>query len=523
MANTKKYISLDKLGLYDEKIKDVISNSDAATLKSAKDYADGLAENYDAAGSAATALADAKIYADGKDAAIAEAKKAGTDAAAAAGVADGKAVAAQTAADNAQAAVDALDAYVGDIPEGYTETNVIAYINKKAEETLNSASGGSSESAASVLQALNTYKSENDPKVNKNTEDIAKVQTAVDTEKSRAEGIEAGLRTDVDAIKGDYLKGTDKTELQGNIDTVSGKVTTLIGEDANKSVRTIANEELAKQLIADGAQESLDTLAEIAAWIQSHPDDASAMNKAIDDLEALVGTLPEGVTATTIVGYIQEVVNAEKSRAEGVESGFETRIANVESAVAVDGAIDGRISAAVAAETQRATDVEGGLDTRLQAVEGKLGTGDGSVDSKIATAKQEAIDTAAGDATTKANTAETNAKGYADGLNSVMSDRVDALEAIDHDHSNKDVLDGITAEKVTGWDNASAKVHEHSNLSVLEGITSDKVSAWDKAEGNAKTYADGLNNTMATRVTTLETWHSNFIECSEEEINALFA
>ena len=54
MANTKKYVSLDKLGLYDEKIKEVISAGDAASLKSAKDYADSLASNYEAAGNAAT-------------------------------------------------------------------------------------------------------------------------------------------------------------------------------------------------------------------------------------------------------------------------------------------------------------------------------------------------------------------------------------------------------------------------------------------------------------------------------------
>ena len=86
--------------------------------------------------------------------------------------------------------------------------------------------------------------------------------------------------------------------------TANGKLTTLIGSDANKSVRTIANEELASQLIPASAKESLDTLQEIAAWIQSHPDDASAMNQAITDLQTLVGTLPEETEATTVVGFI---------------------------------------------------------------------------------------------------------------------------------------------------------------------------------------------------------------------------
>ena len=53
--------------------------------------------------------------------------------------------------------------------------------------------------------------------------------------------------------------------------------------------------------------------------------------------------------------------------------------------------------------------------------------------------------------------------------------------------------------------NASAEGnHSHSNKDVLDGITADKVSAWDAAEGNAKGYADGLNTAMNTRVEALE-------------------
>ena len=65
-------------------------------------------------------------------------------------------------------------------------------------------------------------------------------------------------------------------------------VDTLIGTDTGKSVRTIVNEELAAQLIPEGAQESLDTLTEIAQWIQDHPDDAAAMNTAIAKLNGIV-------------------------------------------------------------------------------------------------------------------------------------------------------------------------------------------------------------------------------------------
>ena len=111
---------------------------------------------------------------------------------------------------------------------------------------------------------------------------------------------------------------SDNTEAISGLDSrtsaAEDKLTTLIGSDANKSVRDIANEELAAQLIPAGAKESLDTLQEIANWIQSHPDDAAAMNTAIAELKKYVGTIPEGVTATTIVGYIQEVIKTESDK-----------------------------------------------------------------------------------------------------------------------------------------------------------------------------------------------------------------
>ena len=58
--------------------------------------------------------------------------------------------------------------------------------------------------------------------------------------------------------------------------------------------------------------------------------------------------------------------------------------------------------------------------------------------------------------------------------------------------ANKDTvsesdLDSALAEKV----NAAAEGnHSHSNKTVIDGITAAKVSAWDSAEANAKSYAD---------------------------------
>ena len=66
--------------------------------------------------------------------------------------------------------------YVGTIPSNYTETNVIAFINKKAEEVLAAAQGGSSETAASVKQQLDNYKSENNTRVENIEGDITNIE-----------------------------------------------------------------------------------------------------------------------------------------------------------------------------------------------------------------------------------------------------------------------------------------------------------------------------------------------------------
>lgn len=88
-------------------------------------------------------------------------------------------------------------------------------------------------------------------------------------------------------------------------------VDTLIGSDAGKSARTIANEELTKQLIPEDAQESLNTLTEIAAWIQEHPDDASAMNAAIAKLnEIAAGIGGEEDDYATVMAAIEGKITA---------------------------------------------------------------------------------------------------------------------------------------------------------------------------------------------------------------------
>lgn len=85
----------------------------------------------------------------------------------------------------------------------------------------------------------------------------------------------------------------------------------LIGADTGKSVRAIAAEELAAKLIPENANAARDTLAEIAAWIQEHPEDAAAMNAAISALQTAVSDLQTTVEGLGDLAYVDTINEAD--------------------------------------------------------------------------------------------------------------------------------------------------------------------------------------------------------------------
>ena len=133
------------------------------------------------------------------------------------------------------------------------------------------------------------------------------------------------------------LIAENATAINDHKTAVDAKVTTLIGSDVNKSVRTIANEELATQLIPSNAAESLDTLQEIAAWIQNHPGDASAMNSAIEALKTkteLGKYTPEGQSKAVEYATVKAYVEAVKKELATNATGLEGRVKANEDAIA---------------------------------------------------------------------------------------------------------------------------------------------------------------------------------------------
>ena len=416
MATENKYF-LSKSGLehYNVKVHADIDAGDEETLNAAKEFAQNLGENYDAAGTATTK--------------------------------------------------------VNELANGQVKTN------KEAIDAINNETTG-------ILAQAKTYA---DQAADAKDDDIAAAKKAGDdaqanltthingdfaSVKGRVDALEAGTYDDTE-VRGLIKDNADAIDaVEGRADALEDQMETLVGDDAGKSARTIANEELAKQLITENAAESLNELQEIAAWIQSHPGDAAAMNRAIEDLEALVGTLPSGITATTIVGYIQEVVNAEKVRAEAAE---------------------------------------GALGDRIGTIEGNIGTG--TVDSRIEAAKTAAIEAAAGDATTKANAARDEAKSY---TNTEIG-KID-LSGI---QTNANDISGLKGR----MDSAESNIGDIQTSLAAGGATAtaiaDAKKAGTDAQSSVTALAEGQVQTNTNDIAALKS--VSYIEITTAEIDAMFA
>lgn len=450
---------------------------------------------------------------------------------------------AQSVAEAAQGDVDTLEALVGTVPAG--SDTVIAYVNKKAQEVLDAATGGSSESAISVKLALDNYKAENDSRVEANATAAANAQSKADdaydlaatkatiddindaiddavytvTEEINAviedinnrigevpaystvmEEIEkiqdvaiyddTDVRSLIDAnAQAIAQEKTEResavsdimTELEGKFDTkveqadydtmvgelaaedirlvgliddnaeaingMSAQIYALVDIDTGKSVRTIVNEELAAQLIPENASEALGTLQEIAAWIQEHPDDASAMNAAIEALYAKVDTDDQTVSAyvdaaigalsiddyATVVA-LSDAINAEVERANGTYAGkdyevtVDGHILDTDVHVTVEdrsrwnsaqsAAEDTAAAALATARTQITVEIDTAKNEAIYDAEDKIATAKADVEDQIVTAKAEAI----ANAENKVNTAKSELQGNIDNVSGNLDD-----------------------------------------------------------------------------------------------------
>ena len=115
-------------------------------------------------------------------------------------------------------------------------------------------------------------------------------------------------------LRGDGTWATVTAELsqqdRADISQLQAQVATLIGNDSNKSVSEIVFGKVAELLIPEDAQESLDTLQEIADWIQDHPNDAAEINSNITLLQTKVGNLENIINGTNMTEGLEARVSS---------------------------------------------------------------------------------------------------------------------------------------------------------------------------------------------------------------------
>lgn len=127
-------------------------------------------------------------------------------------------------------------------------------------------------------------------------------------------------------LRGDGTWSNPTEAVEASILHLQGQVTTLIGSDADRSVRSIATDIATKiagdyyNQILNNAPETLDTLGEIAAWIETHPDldDIVQLIQRVGTLETDVSELkPQVSELQTNLGTLTQKVN-------GLQLNFET-------------------------------------------------------------------------------------------------------------------------------------------------------------------------------------------------------
>ena len=291
---------------------------------------------------------------------------------------------------------------------------------------------------------------------------VTEVQSALDRKAStetvealtgRVEAVEGSITSINSSIEGinSSIEGIntalDSKLEASDLSALEGKVATLIGVDADKSVRTIASEEVAK--VVDNAPATFDTLKEIADWIESHPESVAELNSRLTSVEENVSTLSSTVEGlgTSVEGL--EAKDAELEASIGEATGrigtLEATIGNAESGLVKD----------IKDNATAISTVDGKVDSltgRVSANEGAIETLNGSVatlESDV-TSLKEFKDTVLSKSTVLGVKVKTDAAGaFEDALDENKVAKIDlSVYAKMEDVANLELTGSVTFETI---------------------------------------------------------------------------
>ena len=234
-----------------------------------------------------------------------------------------------------------------------------------------------------------------------------------------------GLSTAIESLKtvvGDDTKGLVKqvAENKAAIDTLNGDKT-VSGSVAYQIAQIVA-----------GADESFDTLKEIAEWITTHKTDAATMNAQINTNKDDIASLKTLVGSTAVATQIANAIDA------ALKDGGTDRYALAADLTSLSNEVDGIKSKL--GETSVAEQIEAAL--KVDGAE-KYALASHTHEIANVTGLQDIL----------------NAKASADDV-TALENTVSDLSAKAHEHTNKTILDAINEEKVAAWDAGQANVIE---------------------------------------------------------------
>ena len=234
-----------------------------------------------------------------------------------------------------------------------------------------------------------------------------------------------GLSTAIESLKttvGDENSGLVKqvAENKAAIDTLNG----------DKNVSGSVAYQIA-QIVA-GADESFDTLKEIAEWITTHKTDAATMNAQINTNKDDIASLKTLVGSTAVATQIANAIDA------ALKNGETDKYALAADLTSLSNEVDGIKSKL--GETSVAEQIEAAL--KVDGVE-KYALASHTHEIANVTGLQAILDG-------KATASDVEA----------LESTVSGLSAKAHQHTNMTILDTISEEKVAAWDSAQANVIE---------------------------------------------------------------
>ena len=235
----------------------------------------------------------------------------------------------------------------------------------------------------------------------------SKIDELIEAEADRADKAEKANAAAIKAIADDYLKTADKTELEGDIEGLQTQINTIMSNpDAEGAINSI--NEFTQYIadhgeIAEGFRTDINkNKDDIAAEVKRAGEAEAALDKRLDDVEAVLGT-GEGTVTEQIADAVAE--------AKGYT---DTKLGAITEGKTVAEEIAAAQTAATNAANANTTEVLKDYYTKEAAAEAFMDATEtgAAIDEKIAALKLGETYDAKG----AAATAETNAKAYADGL-----------------------------------------------------------------------------------------------------------